>query len=200
MKTCTLGIIYGMTAEGLARRLGCPVSEAHGHLKQFMGMFPALVNAVAGAAAITVRSGASQPRAAACAGTCRRVRLATRRDRNWMLNHPVQGSAATVFKAAGNRLYRLYPKYGAHLIIPMHDAFVFEAPIDRLQEVARSHGTRHVRHAAGILPRTPAESGGEHQIAPNAGTRMARSTLWRNSSKDRRHVAGPRTNDILLSR
>jgi DNA polymerase-1 len=53
-----------------------------------------------------------------------------------MINHPVQGSAATVFKAAGNRLYRLYPRYDAHLIVPMHDAFVFEAPIGRLQEVA----------------------------------------------------------------
>lgn len=53
-----------------------------------------------------------------------------------MLNHPVQGSAAVVFKVAGNRLDRLYPRHGAKLIVPMHDAYVFEAPIDQLQDVA----------------------------------------------------------------
>jgi DNA polymerase-1 len=53
-----------------------------------------------------------------------------------MVNHPVQGSAAVVFKAAGNRLDRLYRAHDAWLIIPMHDAFVFEAPLGGLGEVA----------------------------------------------------------------
>src|SRR5436309_9990986 len=57
-------------------------------------------------------------------------------ERNWITNHPVQGTAAVVFKAAGNRLDRLYRRYDARLIIPMHDAFVFEAPRGALQEVA----------------------------------------------------------------
>ena len=50
-------------------------------------------------------------------------------ERNWMTNHPVQGSAAVVFKAAGNRLDRLYRACGARLVVPLHDAFVFEAPM-----------------------------------------------------------------------
>ena len=58
-------------------------------------------------------------------------------ERNWMVNHPVQGSAAVVFKAAGNRLHRLYQRYDAWLIIPMHDAFVFEAPLGLLDEVTQ---------------------------------------------------------------
>jgi DNA polymerase-1 len=53
-----------------------------------------------------------------------------------MVNHPVQGSAAVVFKAAGNRLDRLYRAYDAWLIVPMHDAFVFEAPLEELEKVA----------------------------------------------------------------
>lgn len=53
-----------------------------------------------------------------------------------MTNYPVQGSAAVVFKAAGNRLDRLYQRHDAWLIIPMHDAYVFEAPIGVLKEVA----------------------------------------------------------------
>jgi DNA polymerase-1 len=51
-------------------------------------------------------------------------------------NSYVQGTAALVFFDAGNRLRRLYRGYGARLIIPVHDAFVFEAPLDQLTAVA----------------------------------------------------------------
>jgi DNA polymerase-1 len=61
-------------------------------------------------------------------------------ERNWMTNHPVQGSAAVVFKAAGSRLERLYRGHNAWLVIPVHDAFVFEAPLDVLGEVAELTG------------------------------------------------------------
>jgi DNA polymerase I len=40
-----------------------------------------------------------------------------------------------VFKTAGNRLDRLYRQYGARLLIPLHDAFIFEAPLESLEEV-----------------------------------------------------------------
>jgi DNA polymerase-1 len=55
---------------------------------------------------------------------------------NWMMNHPVQGSAAVVFKAAGNRLYRVYRRHDAWLVIPVHDAFVFEEPLAVRPKVA----------------------------------------------------------------
>jgi DNA polymerase-1 len=64
----------------------------------------------------------------------------SRWERNWLTNQPVQGSAATAFKAAGNRLDRLYRRYDAWLILPMHDAFVFEAPLEVLGEVAELTG------------------------------------------------------------
>ena len=41
---------------------------------------------------------------------------------------------------AGNRLYRRYQHYGARLILPMHDAFVFEAPRAKLGQVAKITG------------------------------------------------------------
>jgi DNA polymerase-1 len=57
-------------------------------------------------------------------------------ERNWLTNNPVQGSAAVVFKAAGNRLDKLYRQYDARIIIPVHDAFIFETPLDQLEFVA----------------------------------------------------------------
>jgi DNA polymerase-1 len=55
---------------------------------------------------------------------------------NWLGNHPIQGSAAVLFKVAGNRLTPLYEQYDAKLIIPIHDSFVFEAPLQHLSGVA----------------------------------------------------------------
>jgi hypothetical protein len=43
-----------------------------------------------------------------------------------------RANAAVVFKTAGNRLDRLYRQYNAWLIIPLHDAFIFGAPLERL--------------------------------------------------------------------
>jgi DNA polymerase-1 len=61
-------------------------------------------------------------------------------ERNWLTNHPVQGSAAVVFKAAGNRLDRLYRRYDAWMLIALHDELVFEAPLDVLGVVAELTG------------------------------------------------------------
>ena len=42
-----------------------------------------------------------------------------------------------MFKTAGNRLDKLYQRYDARIIIPLHDAFIFEAPMDELETVAK---------------------------------------------------------------
>ena len=44
-----------------------------------------------------------------------------------MINMPVQGTAAALFKVAGNRLHQLYKRHNTKLIVSLHDAFVFEA-------------------------------------------------------------------------
>ena len=75
-----------------------------------------------------------------------------------MGNAYVQGTAAMVFFDAGNRLQHLYRHHGARLIIPVHDAFVFEAPVDRVQEVAELTESVLVRTVQewfpDLLPRT----------------------------------------------
>ncbi len=136
MKTCTLGIIYGLTPYGLALRLQISKAEAAVPQARFMAMFPTLHRALHEAADLgairgyaTTASGLRRHRAA---GSSR----ASSWERNWLTNHPVQGSAAVVFKAVGNRLDRLYRRYGAWLVLPMHDAFVFESPIEALPDVA----------------------------------------------------------------
>jgi DNA polymerase I len=135
MKSCTLGIIYGITPVGLAQTLGTTKAKAAALQDRFMGMFPTLEKALIQAASL----GALRGYASTMSGL-RRYRAkpgeASRWERNWLTNHPVQGSAAVVFKAAGNRLDKLYQQYDARIIIPLHDAFIFEAPLGELQALA----------------------------------------------------------------
>jgi DNA polymerase-1 len=136
MKVCTLSLIYGVTPHGLALRLKTSESEAAALLGRFMGMFPSLKRALAETPAfgslcgyVTTVSGLRRHRA-------RRHGPLSNWERNWMTNHPVQGSAAVVFKHAGNRLDKLYRRHDARLLVPLHDAFLFEAPLKALGEVA----------------------------------------------------------------
>jgi|GEM_PF-770883 len=135
MKSCTLGIIYGITPVGLAQTLGTTKGKASELQERFMAMFPRLQKALK----LAAHNGAIRGYACTVSGL-KRYRAkngeATRWEKNWLTNHPVQGSAAVVFKAAGNRLDKLYRQYGAKIIIPVHDSFIFEAPLNELETVA----------------------------------------------------------------
>ncbi|HEY7116648.1 MAG TPA: DNA polymerase [Tepidisphaeraceae bacterium] len=135
MKTCTLGIIYGLTAFGLSVRLSVEVQRAEQLLNRFMDMFPALKQALDDVANYAILRGFATTSSGLRRYRTEGSRVASQQERNWMRNHPIQGTAADLFKMAGIRLDRLYRRYGAKLIIPFHDAFVFEAPLDHLGEV-----------------------------------------------------------------
>jgi DNA polymerase-1 len=135
MKSCTLGIIYGITPVGLAQTLGTTRAKAAALQNRFMAMFPRLQ----GALVLASQCGAIRGYACTISGLKRyraRDGEATRWEKNWLTNHPVQGSAAVAFKAAGNRLDKLYRQHDARIIIPLHDAFIFEAPLNALGTVA----------------------------------------------------------------
>jgi len=135
MKECTLGILYGMTPYGLAAKLNIKEWVAKSLQARFFEMFPQLqlqlqrlpkLSAIRGYA--TTISGLRRNRGI--------IGPPTNWELNWLSNHPIQGSAAVIFKVAGNRLAKLYERYDAHLIIPLHDSFVFEAPLNHLKVVA----------------------------------------------------------------
>jgi DNA polymerase-1 len=137
MKVCTLGIIFGLTSHGIAQQLGISKAKAEDLVCQFMSMFPALKQAMDDAAAY----GGLRGYATTTSGLRRqrpnlRGPLSTW-ERNWLMNHPVQGTASVLFKTAGNRLDQLYRKYDAWLLVPLHDAYVYEAPLAVLRKVGQ---------------------------------------------------------------
>jgi DNA polymerase I len=135
MKSCTLGIIYGVSPYGLSQMLNISKLEAMQLQKRFMDMFPTLQRNLCRAADFAVIRGY-----ATTVTGLRRLRgnkgQPTAGEYRSLLNYPVQASAAVVFKTAGNRLHDLYEHFDARLIIPLHDAFIFEARLDVLSEVA----------------------------------------------------------------
>src|SRR5204862_2071595 len=94
MKTCTLGIIYGLTPHGLALYLDTSKAEAAKLQEGFMALFPVLKRALTE----TAKFGGLRGYATTDSGL-RRYRAnpawhLTSWERNWMTNQPVQGSAA----------------------------------------------------------------------------------------------------------
>ena len=132
MKACTLGILHGLTPQGLAKQLKCPENQAQALYERFMAMFPHLRQALRRAATAAGFQGY-----ASTATNLHRYRGTSgpiqEWERRWFVNHRIQGTAAAVFKMALNRLAKLYKAYDARLIIPLHDAIIFEA----LEEVAK---------------------------------------------------------------
>ena len=107
MKVCTLAIIYNISPFGLSVQLGVTVQEAEQLQQRFLGMFPKLTTALREASQYGIIRGFAY----VCSGLRRwraRPGAASNWEVNWMRNTPVQGSAAVVFKVAGNRLYRRY--------------------------------------------------------------------------------------------
>ena len=139
MKACTLGIIYGLTPRGLAGYLDVSESEAKTLQQRFMDLFPTLRRNLKAASDFGGMSGFASTYTGLRRHRARRGRT-TVWEKNWLSNHPVQGSAAVVFKAAGNRLDALYQQYDAWIIVPLHDSIVFEAPLEVLKDVAELTG------------------------------------------------------------
>ena len=151
MKSCTLGIIVWHYPRGPGPALGTPEAKA----SRTAGIvswrcFPRLQEALI----LASQCGGMRGYAYTISGL-KRYRAksgeASRWEKNWLTNHPVQGSAAVVFKAAGNRLDKLYRQYNARIIIPLHDAFIFEVSLDALEIVTKLTSRADVRHPAGIL-------------------------------------------------
>jgi DNA polymerase-1 len=167
MKAATLGIIYGLTPHGLGLYLSVPAAEAARLQERFMALFPALRQALADAAAFGALAG-SVPTATGLRRHRARRGWPSGWEKNWMTNHPVQGTAAALFKAAGNRLDRLYPAHDAALVVPLHDAFVFEAPLGLLSEVAA------------LTERVMCETVQEHfpELRPRATATIGRPDCW----------------------
>ena len=140
-KAVSYGLVYGMEAFGLSRRLGIPVSAAKEIMNRYFEGFPSLreyLDAIVKQIRIDGFSRTEFGRVRPFPDLQNAVgaqRLAIERQ---AMNAGIQGLAADIFKSALVRLDRQLSAEGleARLILQVHDEVVVEAPPEEKERVS----------------------------------------------------------------
>ncbi|WP_420418904.1 DNA polymerase I [Pacificispira sp.] len=141
-KAINFGIIYGISAFGLANQIGVARGEAQDFINRYFERFPGIRQFMDE----TVDYCRKHGRVETLFG--RRIHIPTINDKNPMrrnyadrqaINAPIQGSAADIIKRAMIRIPKALEKAGltedAKLLLQVHDELVFEAPEDKAEAV-----------------------------------------------------------------
>jgi DNA polymerase I len=137
-KAINFGIIYGISAFGLANQLGIPRDEAGAYIRKYFERFPGIrdymeatkktarvngyVTTLFGRKCHYPRINASNPSERAF-------------NERAAINAPLQGSAADIIRRAMVRMDDALAKAGlsARMLLTVHDELVFEAPDDEVE-------------------------------------------------------------------
>ncbi len=132
-KTINFGIIYGMSAFGLAKDLGCPTQEAQDYIDKYFGTHPE----VKAYMDENVRFAKEEGYVKTVLG--RKRYIAELRSPNYnirmfgeraAMNMPLQGSAADIIKIAMLHVSERLKREGlaAKMVLQVHDELVLDAP------------------------------------------------------------------------
>jgi DNA polymerase I len=140
-KAINFGIMYGMSAFGLAQRIQVPQSEAAEYIKAYFARFPGIRDYMERIKAECRDKGYVETLLG------RRCYIPGIKDGNWSrrgyaereaINAPLQGTAADIIKRAMARIPRALAKAGlkARMLLQVHDELVFETPEAETEEAA----------------------------------------------------------------
>ena len=145
-KAINFGIVYGISAVGLAAQLGIPRGEAAAYINTYFERFPGIRDYMEATKAEARRQGYVKTLFG------RKVHYPEINTKNPSLrgnferaaiNAPIQGSAADIIRRAMIRMVPALAAAGlnARMLLQVHDELVFEAPedeVDKTMEVAQS--------------------------------------------------------------
>ena len=139
-KTANFGIIYGISAFGLAQQLDCSRSEAKALIDGYFAAFPGVIDYIEKQKELARQQGY----AVTLFGRKRYLpdilsHNATVRsfaERN-AVNSPIQGTAADIIKMAMVTIHRRLKEEGlkAQMIMQVHDELNFNVPLDEVEQV-----------------------------------------------------------------
>ena len=145
-KMVNYGIVYGLSAYGLADRLQIPQEEAQEFIDRYLERFPAVSRFIAG----TIERATDEGFVAPLHGRIRRIPELRARQRQTRLlgerlavNMIIQGTAADIIKVAMVSCRTALREAGlsTRLVLQIHDELLFEAPeaeVERACEIVRS--------------------------------------------------------------
>ena len=139
-KMINYGIVYGLSAYGMADRLDIPQEEAAEFIERYMAGFPAVKRFIEE----TIEQGTEHGYVSTLFG--RRRQVPELRSRRWDLrkqgerfavNMVIQGTAADIMKMAMVRCDQALTEAGlqSKLVLQIHDELLFEGPADEAERV-----------------------------------------------------------------
>ncbi len=139
-KMINYGIVYGLSAYGMADRLDIPQEEAAEFIERYMSGFPAVRQFIEE----TIEQGTEHGYVSTLFG--RRRQVPELRSRRWDLrkqgerfavNMVIQGTAADIMKMAMVRCDQALSEAGleSKLVLQIHDELLFEGPADEAERV-----------------------------------------------------------------
>lgn len=137
-KTVNFGIIYGVSAFGLAQQTQLSRSEAGDIIKSYFQTYPGIRDYIEAQKERARQQGYVETLLG------RRRYLKDINSRNAVVrghaernavNAPIQGSAADIIKIAMNQIEELLQPYATRMILQVHDELVFDAPRNELDTV-----------------------------------------------------------------
>ncbi len=141
-KTINFGVVYGMSAHGLAQRLGLDRDTAAKFIDDYFARYPAVQEYQARLLANCHKTGYAATlmgRRRAIAGVRPRsnIRGMNQPERE-AVNMEIQGSAADMMKLAMLRVHRRLneDKLATRMLLTVHDELVLESPPDETQRAA----------------------------------------------------------------
>jgi DNA polymerase-1 len=134
-KAINFGIIYGISAFGLARQLGIPQGEARDYIATYKQRFPGIqvyMDAMKAMARDKMYVETIFGRRCWVKGIVGKSHTEQAFAERQAINAPLQGAAADIIKRAMIRLPAAITKAGltARMLLQVHDELVFEAPAD----------------------------------------------------------------------
>jgi DNA polymerase-1 len=166
-KMVNYGIVYGLSAFGLADRLQIEQEEAQEFIDRYLERFPAVAQFMKDA----VEQAEQHGYVSTLFG--RRRQIPEIRARNWQtrklgerlaVNTVIQGTAADIIKVAMVRAHDALEQAGlkTRVILQIHDELLFEGPAEEAEQ-AREIVTREMVNAAELDPPLVVDSG----VGPN---------------------------------
>jgi DNA polymerase I len=137
-KMVNFGIVYGLSAFGMADRLNIPQEEAAEFIDRYLGRFPQVKEFIDK----TIGQATADGYVRTLLGRIRRI--PELRSSNWQtrqlgerlaVNTVIQGTAADIIKIAMVRCHEALREYRTKLVLQIHDELLFEAPDDEAGEV-----------------------------------------------------------------
>ena len=137
-KTINFGIIYGISAFGLAERLGIDRGEAGAFIKQYFERFPGIRDYIEGTKAFCRENGyVTTLFGRVCHYPDIKISNPSQRAavERQAINAPIQGTAADIIRRAMIRMEDALAaeKLSARMLLQVHDELVFEAPDEEVE-------------------------------------------------------------------